>query len=1054
MSPSGQKEADKYVVNQAIGKSLGMGWIPANQIFYWVMIVVLVFVVQNLLATTPLHFSFQTACFAITSICLAYWALTGSKEHQYFDRFRALTFLQTSWIRGRVKIKWTRAGLPTKEKICQVGARWKKLWNKKEEVFTAIEDKSDLVCYGQINLLDLEVGFYLNEVRKGKFKFVFRWKVNGPHTTISEAAAGNIIESDWQKGVENFPAEEDVTFEQSSFATDNERQAELDTLLDNDNQLAQALIYSQKARTRKLTLNGTRRVKQTIITATYTPERIDGEDKDIISRLLRGIVQFLGQIWETFSGKKEEMNHQRLSKLVNNAFTKGFLSYHSTFTNTMKLSAQPLTGEENWQLDYAVHHKDKAPPVPQLLILDQKGLRVEVYEEQLHASTVLFQGERGRASIPVKNPEWVYLPIHEKYIGFMQLDRVKSYVSARNQIRYLWNLLERDSFYDCRIVTQFRVGNRTLHKLNLERSTVNSTEVAERAIQKGSVDVVAMKNVKQAVAAQEALQEGDNVIHIAVGIFLYRNNPQTLDQDFAKLADYLPGTAPYRERNTVPRIWLQSLPYVNEGFLKLPTDRSDPYLSKHATGLMPLVSTKAVDTKGLELVALEGGSPIYLDAFDPSRHFRWMLIAQPRAGKSLKTAGYVEQAWLRGQPVVAFDVPRADGSSTYTDLVNLIARCGGKAAYYDIGSKSNNLLHQYDFSDSPTAEYRQQSLAELRINGTWAIGMGSIEDPGLEEAMKDIVTQSLTTFDAEPEIRTRFAAANKAGVGTPQWRASPTYHDYLGFLTPWLEQYFFENKATLPAHYRDAAGTLVQKVRTCINSPLGRAIAQPSDFDKDMDVLVFALTGERSKYDMRIMALAGYAALLSRALTTDICHFLVDESPQLFPYAAFAERVGGLATNGAKWGVRLGIISQYPDVIFDSAAGPSIKQTINTVLVGRIQEQVIPSLSQSLGFDPELLRTCTHDNFKPSGSTLRSNWLLKVDGNYTFCGYYPSELLIGLTANDLPEAAARKRVMDCYQGDPVRGAIEFSKLYTAARRSGTPMSQIQPNQISHLRAVS
>lgn len=1018
------------------------------------MIVVVVFALQQLLAATPLHFSFQAACFTITAICLAYWALTGSKEHQYFDRFRALSFFQTTWIRGRVKIKWTKAGLPTKEKIGKIGSQLRRLWSKKEEVFTAIEDNSNLVCYGQINLLDYEVGFYLIEVRKGQYKFVFRWKVTGPHATIKESDAEKILESDWQKGVENFPADEDITFEQSSFATDEERQAELNTLLDNDNQLAQALVYSQKARTRKLTKNATRRVKQTIITATYTPERIDGEDKDIISRVLRGIIQFWGQVWETFSGKKEEMNHQRLQKLVNNAFTKGFLSYHSILTNTMKLSAQPFTGEENWQSDYAVHHKDKAPPVSQLLVLDQKGLRVEVYEEQLHASTVLFQGERGRASIPIKNSEWIYLPIHEKYIGFMQLDRVKSYGSARNQVRYSWNVLERESFYDCRIVTQFRVGNRTLHKLNLERSTVNSTEVVGRAIQKGTVDVVAMKNVKQSVAAQEALEEGDNVIHVAAGIFLYRNNPQTLDQDFAKLADYLPGTAPYRERNTVPRIWLQSLPYVNKGFLKLPTDRSDPYLSKHATGLMPLVSTKVVDSKGLELIALEGGSPVYLDAFDPSCHFRWMIIAEPRSGKSLVTSDYLKQAWLRGQPSVIFDVPRADGTSTYTDLVNLISKCGGKAAYYDIGSKSNNLLHQYDFSDSPTAEYRQQSLAELRINGTWAIGMGSIEDPGLEEAMKDIVTQSLSTFDAEPEIRARFAAANKAGVGTPQWRSSPTYHDYLRFLTPWLEQYFVENEATLPSYYRDAAGTLVQKVRTCIHSQLGRAIAQPSDFDKDMDVLVFALTGERSKYDMRIMALAGYAALLSRALTTDICHFLVDESPQLFPYDAFAERVGGLATNGAKWGVRLGIISQFPDVIFDSAAGPSVKQTINTVLVGRIQEQVIPSLSQSLGFDPELLRSCTHESFKPNGSALRSNWLLKANGNYTFCGHYPSELLLSMTANDLPEAAARKRVMDCYQGDLVRGAIEFSKLYAAARRSGIPMSQIQPNQINHLRAVS
>lgn len=1054
-SETRQSSASKYAVNQAIGKSPGLGWMPINQIFYWVMIVTLVFVAQGLLQNTPLRFSFQTACFTSTTLCLAYWALTGSKDHQYFDRFRALAFVQTTWIRARVKIKWTNAGLPKKEKVGKMGNPWRKLWNKQSEVFTAIEDCSDLVCYGQINLQGHKVGFYLLEPRKGQFRFMFRWRVRGVHPTIFEEGAATLLEECWEKGINEFLPEQEITFEQSSFTDDGERQAELDGLLDTDNELAQALVYSQKARTRQLTKQGLRKVKRTTITAAFTTGLVSREDKDIISRMLKWLVQMGGSLWETFGGQKEEMNHQRLQKLVSLAFKDGFLHYHSIFTNTMKLEAQPCTAQENWSDDYAVYHKAKAPPLPQLLILDQLGLRVEVKEPNLHVSTVLFSGERGKSSVPIRNPEWVYLPIHQKYVGFMQFDQVKDFGSARNQFRYSWNILERDSSYNCRIVTQFSGGNLALHKFNLERSTRNATGVALRAMQGRTVDVVAEENIRQSVEAQKALNQGDSVIHVSAGIFLYRNNPQALDQDFANLADCLPGTAPYRERNILPRIWLQSLPYVNEGFLKLPSDRSDTYLSRHATGLLPLASTKAIDNKGLELVALEGGSPIYLDAFNPSHHFRWMAIAQPRAGKSLLTAGYAEQAWLRGQPVVAFDVPRADGSSTYTDMVNSIAKCGGKAAYYDIGSKSNNLLHLYNFADSPTAKYRRQSLADLRINGTLAIGMGSIEDPSLEEAMKDIVTQSLAAFDAQPQIQSRFAAANRAGVGTQEWRNSPTLHDYLAFLIGWLTQYFKENEATLPSHYRDAAGTLVQKIRTILHSQLGQAIAQPSDFDNNLDILVFALTGEYSNYEMRIMALAGYAALLSRALTTEVCHFLVDESPQLFPYPAFAARVGGLATNGAKWGVRLGIISQYPEVVFNSAAGESVKQTLNNVLVGHIQDQVIPSLSESLGFYPELLQSCAHESFKPSGSALRSHWLVKVDRNYTFCGYYPSELLLALTANDLPEAAARKRVMDCYPDDPVRGVLEFSKLYAAARRSGKPMSQIQPNRNpNHLRAVS
>ncbi|HCF28051.1 MAG TPA: hypothetical protein DEV81_12805, partial [Cyanobacteria bacterium UBA11049] len=99
-----------------------------------------------------------------------------------------------------------------------------------------------------------------------------------------------------------------------------------------------------------------------------------------------------------------------------------------------------------------------------------------------------------------------------------------------------------------------------------------------------------------------------------------------------------------------------------------------------------------------------------------------------------------------------------------------------------------------------------------------------------------------------------------------------------------------------------------------------------------------------------------------------------------------AQRVGGLATNGAKWGVRLGIISQFPEVVFNSAAGADIKQTLNTVLVGHIEEQIVPTLSTSLGFRTDLLSRCAATSFKPNGTLLRSHWLVRANGNYTYCG--------------------------------------------------------------------
>ena len=41
------------------------------------------------------------------------------------------------------------------------GNTFKRLWDKNEPVLAAIEDYSDLVCYGQIEQAGYSVGFYL-----------------------------------------------------------------------------------------------------------------------------------------------------------------------------------------------------------------------------------------------------------------------------------------------------------------------------------------------------------------------------------------------------------------------------------------------------------------------------------------------------------------------------------------------------------------------------------------------------------------------------------------------------------------------------------------------------------------------------------------------------------------------------------------------------------------------------------------------------------------------------------------------------------------------------
>jgi hypothetical protein len=347
--------------------------------------------------------------------CVTFWALTGEKEYRFLNQFRALPYFQTTWVRGRSVVKWEITSLlPKKQRHgSQTLPGFKSLGK-----LTPIEDFSDLVCYGQMELQDLEVGFYLFEDRKKQLQFVFRWFVEGPHAEISEREAQIILDK-WNTGLRELLPGETVTFEQESLAEDKPAQAFLDQQLrTTDNALLKALTVSQKVRLRQLRDQGKRRVQRTLITATYTPDAFSHEKQDLIAKA----ILWLSRAWENFQGQREQLDYERLQKLVGFAFREGFLRWHSIFTSLMGLEARPLTSLELWQRDYAEFHQDEAPSLPQRLILNEKGLQMEADDPHLHAATVLFQGERGASTVPVNHPEWVYLPAHRQYVGLMQLE--------------------------------------------------------------------------------------------------------------------------------------------------------------------------------------------------------------------------------------------------------------------------------------------------------------------------------------------------------------------------------------------------------------------------------------------------------------------------------------------------------------------------------------------------------------------------------------------------------------------------------------------------------
>lgn len=206
--------------------------------------------------------------------------------------------------------------------------------------------------------------------------------------------------------------------------------------------------------------------------------------------------------------------------------------------------------------------------------------------------------------------------------------------------------------------------------------------------------------------------------------------------------------------------------------------------------------------------------------------------------------------------------------------------------------------------------------------------------------------------------------------------------------------------------------------------------------------MVFALRNLSNENEAAILSLSAYSAALRRALASPRSIFFIDESPILFAFSTIARLIGRLCANGVKSGIRVFLSAQDPDTIMNSVAGQQIMQNMNTRLIGRIQPLAIEAFIKWLSYDRTIIARNASEFFFPKRSELYSNWLLDIDGTYTYCRYYPSPVQIAAVANNPDEQLARARVLAQYHGDKLLAMAKFADLYVAAIRSGRSLEEI------------
>jgi hypothetical protein len=877
---------------------------------------------------------------------------------------------------------------------------------------TPLEDAFAPFTMLQINLQGRSVGAYL--LRKGVDNFLiqFGFECPGIHSTLRNEQIDPVFDA-IESGLKDLPDGERLTIHLSSFTNDTSRQQQLQNLSDiAPNKELQYLLMGERCRTQQLTNQGVRKPKNLRLYCTYTVETNSTGTSDAIEKILSK----LERSWKSFTGEINELQFIAIERLLHASFSDGFQLWEQLLSNKMGLDIRPINADELWEQLWQRFNNTPPRPIPQLLILDDNGLREEIYSDVAPTSFLM----ESESSIPIADRRWVHL--QEKYIAALTfVEKPGGWADKERQMHYLWEVLSRERVYDTEIYCQLMRASETLVKTNMQRLTKQANTSAILAQNKNSVDVKSLLNIKKSVAAQEELYEGAVPIHVATVFLVYRKTREQLDEACRYLQScFLRPAWVVRETEYPWRIWLQTLPIVWERLMTAPFNRRLLYLSGEVPGLMPLVRTKAGDSDGFELIAEEGGTPVFIDLY--SQHKNLGLFATTRAGKSVLASGILTQALAHGMPVVAMDYPKPDGSSTFTDYTQFMGKDG---AYFDIGKESSNLFELPNLRDLPPKlqQERFEDYKDFLANAILAMVSGNRrgESQVLTDSVRSLIALALKAFFGDELIRDRYAAAYTNGFGSDEWQAMPTLHDFLGFCSHErlrLDSITGDTKAALE--------TIRLRLRFWLSSRVGQSLAQPSTFRSDAQLLIFALRNLSNDEDAAILSLSAYSAALRRALASPASIFFIDESPILFEFDAIASLVGRLCANGAKAGIRVILSAQDPDTIAKSPSGSKIFQNLTTRLIGRIQPTAIDSFTSILKYPQEIISRNATESFFPKKEGFYSQWLLDDNGIFTFCRYYPAFNLFAVVANNPSEQERRTQALFKYS-DKFVAITEFSK---------------------------
>lgn len=897
----------------------------------------------------------------------------------------------------------------------------------------------------------LDVGAYLlKRSKKSPFTLTFGFECQGVHSFLSDEQferAFTAIET----GLNALPDGETLTFHLGAYKSDRERQKTLDGLLARaEHEELEYLINGEKARVAELTRLGLREPKTLHLFVTHRPAASEREKHwtDKVADKLRKIGgDFLGGDTSTVS----------VERFLKGAWGKGYLHWKNILEQQLDLKCLPLSSQKMWDyLHYRLNPLESEPiPVPQEIIVPAESPSREIVRSRRHGTTLLLETE----------PEYAaeYVRLGDTYIGVLTFwDKPGGWPDKRAQLHYLYNLVAHDVVTDTEIIVQLKAGNDKKLNWKLSKLTKQGLAKSNYRKSKGDLDVASDLKARLGEEAQLRVLMGEVPLHVAVVILVRRKSLSELEDACRFISSSFKRPAwVVRDRQVAFDVWRQTLPIVDEPLLvsmasPAKTDRRLLFLKEEAMGFLPVIKTYSRDTRGLELIADDGGTPIYIDLFSPGndKHRHVLVIGMNRSGKSVVVAGIMIQATLHRVPIVAIDYPKETGESTYSTFTRFM---DGFGAYFNVAKESINLFEIPNLYNFPpeVREIRLNNFKDFLVTCLQAMVVLDSPDILLNQTIRTCLYDAINRFFENRAVRKRYHRALTAPFGSPEREKIPTLKTFLAFFQCSIDKGFFRTSAKKKgARAEDVRGgnpmaeTLIEKALNQIslrlnfwtNSMVGKAISRPSSVRTNALLTVLALTNVSDNEDAAILSLVAYAFSLKRAMEYPLSIFFIDESPILFKFGAVRQIVESIISNGAKSGIRCIISAQSPDKIATSKEGQQILSNINTKLIGKVVNSAVDNICNILKYPREMVLACA-ERFKMNPQHLYSQWLLEDDGKMSFCRYYVPYAHLGLVANNQDEQLVREDFERAYP-DKFEAMSLFSRALAESIRSGKSLFEV------------